>query len=200
MRALRLAAVAVLLSITSILAPVANAQILDSGVGRCIMCGHSELDTQRYVNSFLNQMFFPRSLLDRAFVVGNLYLLSATFTMHGGRSPDSDFASVSIALTAEVKNALPTGNYHVTVTTPGGKTSKGTYVIADTRFSINHPYAAGAVRRTARRAGPIGGGHSGPPTSGGPGPSQSRANRSAKCSRSRREDRGNETIAWCSQD
>ena len=200
MRALRLAAVAVLLSITSIHAPPANAQILDSGVGRCLMCGHSELDTQRYVNSFLNQMFFPRTLLGRAFVAGNLYMLSATFTMHGNRSPDSDFASVSIAITAEVKNALPTGNYHVTVTTPGGKTSKATYVIGDTRFSVNHAYVPGAVRSTARRTRLINGGHSGPPTGGGPGPSQSRPRGSATCSRSCREDRNNETIAWCSRD
>jgi hypothetical protein len=200
MRALRLAAVAVLLSITSIHAPLANAQILDSGVGRCLMCGHSELDTQRYVNSFLNQMFFPRTLLGRAFVAGNLYILSATFTMHGSQSPDSDFASVSIAITAEVKNALPTGNYHVTVTTPGGKTSKATYVIGDTRFSVNYAYVSGAVSNGARRTGSSRVGYSGPPTSSGPWQNRGRPRGSAKCSHSRREDRGNETIAWCSRD
>ena len=198
MRALRLAAIAVFLSIASFHTTTANAQIFDTGEGRCGPCGHSERDTQRYVNSFLNQLFFPRSVPRRGFVTANLYLLTATFTMHGGRSPDPNFASVTIAITAEVKNALPTGSYRVTVTTPGGKTSTSTYAIGDRRFRVMGPL----VRRPDPSSGGgivVGsGGRSGPPTPVG-GQIRPGSRGSARCSRSRREDRGNETIVWCSK-
>ena len=199
MRALRLATIALLLSVVSIHAPLANAQIFDTGVGRCGLCGHSERDTQRYVNSFLNQLFFPRSVPARSFVAANLYLLTATFTMHGTRSPDPNFASVTIAITAEVKSALPTGNYRVTVTTPGGKTSTATYVIGDTRFRVIGPLHFGAESSSGRGIEVGRSGHSGPPTRVG-GQIRSSSFSRARCSRSRREDRGNETIVWCSAD
>lgn len=196
MRVLRLATVAVFLAIVSVQSTTANAQILDTGEGRCGLCGHSERDTQRYVNSFLNQMFFPRSGSVRGFVAANLYLLSGTFTMHGNQSPDPKFDRVTIAITAEVKNALPTGNYRVTVTTPGGQTSTKLYAIGDTRFVVvgNLNFAEETSSVTG-----AGGGRSGPPASRGP---QVRAGSRgpAKCSRSRREDRRNETIVWCSAD
>jgi hypothetical protein len=197
MRALRLATIALLLSVVSIHAPIANAQILDTGEARCKLCGHSERDTQRYVNSFLNELFFPRSVPARAFVAANLYLLTATFTIHGARSPDSNFASVTIAITAEVKNALPTGNYRVTVTTPGGKTSTSTYVIGDTPFRVTGPLnprtgsSSGNGFGIGRRS------HSGPPIRDG-SEIRSRSRSRTGCSRSRREDRWNETILWCS--
>jgi len=199
MRALRLATVALLLSVVSIHAPIANAQIFDTGEGRCGLCGHSERDTQRYVNSFLNQLFFPRSVPARAFVAANLYLLTATFTMHGGRSPDPNFASVTIAITAEVKSALPTGNYRVTVTTPGGKTSTSTYVIGSTRFRVAGPLNFRAEPGSADGVGLGGGGHSGPLIRVG-GVIRSSSHSRTRCSRSRREDRWNETILWCSAD
>lgn len=200
MRALRLATIAVFLSIVSFHTTTANAQIFDTGEGRCGRCGHSERDTQRYVNSFLNQLFFPRSLPARGFVTANLYLLTATYTMHGGRSPDPNFASVTIAITAEVKNALPTGSYRVTVTTPGGKTSTETYAIGNTRFRVMGPPDSRAEPGAGSSIGVGSGGHSGPPTGGGPGQTQGGSRGSARCSRSRREDRGNETIVWCSAD
>ncbi len=195
MRAPRLATIAVLFAIISIYTPSANAQVFDSGVGRCGLCGHSERDTQRYINSFLNQMFFPRSLKNRAFVAANLYLLTVTFTMHGNKSPDPNYASVTIAITAEVKNALPTGSYHVTATTPGGKTLSGTYAIGDTRFRvIDVPVGRMVLTRTGADDG-----RTGAPTSGS-SQIQARTRGPAKCSRSRREDRHNETIVWCSED
>ena len=197
MRALRLATVAVFLSIFSIHTTSANAQILDIGEGRCGPCGHSERDTQRYVNSFLNQMFFPDSMLRRVTIAASLYLFNGTYTMHGGKSPDPNFASVTIAITAELKGALPSGNYRVVVTTPGGKTSTESYAIGDARFRVIGPF--NFRKKPGSRSAAGGGGRSGPPTSfhtpGRPG-----SRRPAKCSRSRREDRGNETIAWCSQD
>ncbi len=199
MMALRLATVALFLLIVSVHTPIANAQILDTGEGRCGLCGHSERDTQRYVNSFLNQMFFPRSGPARGFVAANLYLLSGTFTVYGNKSPDPNFDRITIAITAEVKNALPTGNYRVTATTPGGQTSTKLYAIGDTRFRVignlnfrEEPnFDSDTGVGSGARSGPSGGG--GPQIRGGSrGP--------AKCSRRRREDRGNETIAWCSQD
>jgi hypothetical protein len=199
MRALRLAAVAVVLSIVSIHSTIANAQILDTGEGRCGLCGHSERDTQRYVNSFLNQMFFPRTALGRSFVATNLYLLTATFTMYGNRSPDRNFASVTIAITAEVKNALPTGNYRVTVTTPGGKSSTKLYAIGDTPFRVIGPLGFREERSSSRSFGVGSGGRSGPPT-GGSGQSRGGSQGPARCSHSRREDRAKETILWCSAD
>ena len=199
MRALRLASVALLLSVISIHAPIANAQVFDTGVGRCGPCGHSERDTQRYVNSFLNQLFFPRSVSARGFVAANLYLLTATFTMHGNRSPNPDFASVTIAITAEVKRALPTGNYHVTVTTPGGKTSTATYVIGDTRFRVIGPLSPRAESSSRGGIGVGSNGHSGPPTRVG-GQIRSSNRSRARCSRSRRQDLSKETILWCSAD
>jgi hypothetical protein len=199
MRSLRLATVAVLLSIISIHTTSANAQILDTGEGRCGRCGHSERDTQRYVNSFLNQIFFPNSVLRRGTIAASLYLFSGTYTMYGGRSPDPNFASVTIAITAELKGALPSGNYRVVVTTPGGKTSTESYAIGNVRFRVIGPLYSRVGRGSGSRAGAGGGGHSGPST--GMGTPIRPGNRSpAKCSRSRREDRGNETIAWCSQD
>jgi hypothetical protein len=192
-----LATVAVSLLVVLMHTPIANAQIFNTGVGRCVKCGHSELDTQRYVNSFLNQLFFPRNIFYRGAVAGNLYLLVGTFTMHGSRSPDSDFASVTIAITAEVKNALPTGNYHVSVTTPGGKTSKEIYVIGVTRFSVDHDYEPGAARDVARGSRANASGRTGSPHTPRYRPRIPNHN-PAKCSRSRREDRGNETIVWCS--
>ena len=198
MRALRLATVALFITIASIHAPIANAQILDTGKGRCGLCGHSERDTQRYVNSFLNQLFFPRSGPARIFVAANLYVLSGTFTMYGNRSPDPNFDRVTIAITAEVKNALPTGNYRLTVTTPGGKTSTKLYAIGDTPFRVTGNLGRPEEPRSGIRSGPGGSGRTGPPTRVG-GQIRSSSRRPAKCSRSRREDRGNETIVWCSQ-
>jgi len=208
MRALRLATVALVLSTALLQAPAANAQIVTSGIGVCRLCGHSELDTQRYVNSFLNQLFFPQSATRRAAIATSLYLLNATFTVYGRLSPDSQFNSVTISITAEVKNAIPTGKYRVTVTTPSGTTSTKTYAIGAERFSVRHPYVAGALEndRTNRRVpggngggGPGSVGRSGPPTGGSPGASP-RGGRSAKCSRSRVTHRGNETTVYCSWD
>lgn len=206
MRALRLATVATSLLIISIQAPTANAQIFDTGVGVCRLCGHSELDTQRYVNSFLNQMFFPRSTLRSSVIAVDLYLLTATYTMYGRLSPDPNFSSVTVSITAELKNVLPTGKYHVTVTTPGGVTSTEIYAIGSERFSIVHDYAPGARRvdedgdgGAANVASGGSGSRSGPPLRVG---SQIRGGSRgpAKCTHVRREDRRNETIVWCSVD
>ena len=206
MRALRLATVAISLLFVSLHAPIANAQIFDTGVGVCRFCGHSELDTQRYVNSFLNQLFFPNSALRRGVIAGDLYLLTATYTMYGRLSPDPVFSSVTIAITAEIKNVLPTGQYHVTVTTPGGTTSTETYAIGSERFSVMEDYEPGARRvdeddsdRGADSGTGGSGGRSGPPTGGGP-QIRGGSRGPAKCSRSRRVDRRNETIVWCSID
>ena len=199
MRPLRLATIALFLSIILIQATTANAQILDTGEGRCGLCGHSERDTQRYVNSFLNQMFFPRTALNRSFVATNLYILTATFTMVGNRSPDINYASVTIAITAEVKSALPTGSYRVTVTTPGGKSVTELYAIGDTPFRV-----IGRLRfeeERSPRSGPGSGssGRSGPPI-GGPVQATGGSHRSARCSHSRRQDLSKETVLWCSVD
>lgn len=199
MRAVRMASVAVFLMIAATHPATVNAQILDTGEGVCSRCGHSERDTQRYVNSFLNQLFFPRSGLARVVVASNLYLLSGTFTVHGDRSPDPNFDRVTISITAEVKNALPSGNYRVTVTTPGGQTSTKLYAIGETPFRVigrinfqDEPRAVGSNRSGGNdRSGPPSGGSARPRTPNGS---------PAKCSHKRREDRGNETIAWCSQD
>jgi hypothetical protein len=204
MRALRLATVAASLIIISVHAPVAHAQIFNTGVGVCRSCGHSELDTQRYVNSFLNQLFFPRSTLRSSIIAADLYLLTATYTMYGRLSPDPVFSSVTIAITAEIKNALPTGKYHVTVTTPGGVTSTRIYAIGGKRFSVAHEYEDGAKRvdeddSDSGSGGGIGGsgGRSGPPVSRGP--QVGGAGRgAARCSQSRRQDLSRETILWCS--
>ena len=153
MKAPRLAAVAIVLLLSIAYAPATTAQVLGTGSGVCLRCGHSELDTQRYVNSFLNQLFFPYSAIERAAIAASLYPLTATFEMTGLRSPDLNFNSVTIAITAEVKNLLPTGNYHITVTTPGGTTSTNTYAIGDTRFSVTHDYAEGARRERTGRGG-----------------------------------------------
>ena len=199
MRPLRLATVALLLSFVSLHMPIAHAQIFNTGEGRCGLCGHSERDTQRYVNSFLNQMFFPDTTLRRAAVVASLYLFNGTYTMHGNRSPDPNFSSVTIAITAEVKNALPTGNYRVTVTTPGGKTSTDLYAIGDSRFRVAGPLVSRAERSSGSGTGVGSNGRVGPPTRVG-GRIRAGSGGGAKCSRSRREDRRNETIVWCSQD
>lgn len=204
MRALRLATVAVLLSFTVLQSPAADAQILTTGEGVCRVCGHSEIDTQRYVNSFLNQMFFPNRFDTRTAVAASLYLLTATYTMHGRLSPEPNLSSVTIAITAEVANALPTGRYRVTTTTAGGETSTKTYAIGSERFSVFYPYAPGALNsardQVANPGGGGSGGRSGPQTSGGPGGIRGGSRGPAKCSRSRREDRRNETIVWCSRD
>lgn len=212
MRALRLATIAVVLSLSVGHAPVAKAQIITSGVGVCTLCGHADLDTQRYVNAFLNQMFFPESAARRASIATSLYLFTATFTMYGRLSPDPQFTAVTIAITAEVKNAIPTGKYRVTATTPSGKTETKTYAIGSEYFSTWHSYAPGAIEgrglrriRPGDKSGPAGPGgpgsrgHSGPPANGGPG-SGPGGGRPAKCSRSRVTHRGNETTVWCSQD
>lgn len=208
MRAARLATVAALLFISFSHAPPAKAQVLfTTGTGVCHLCGHSELDTERYVHSFLNQLFFPRSVARRTSIAASLYLLTATYTMNGRLSPDPRYSSVTIAITAEVKNLLPTGNYHLTVTTPGGKTSKDTYAIGAERFSVTKPYLPGAKRKSS--GGAVGSGGTGSTGSGGrprSGPAGGGVNtsggnrRPAGCSRSRMEARGNETIVYCSRD
>lgn len=204
MRAGRLATVAILLIATFSYASPVSAQVLfTTGVGVCLKCGHSELDTRRYVHSFLNQLFFPNTVVRRTSVAVSLYLFTATYTMHGRLSPDPEFSSVTIAITAEIKNMLPTGNYHVTVSTPGGKTSKATYAIGNQKFDVNEAYAPGARRLTrADRYGSGAGGNSGPGTNGRSGPGGSstwqRQGRPAACSRSRMEANGNETIVYCS--
>jgi hypothetical protein len=206
MRALRLATVAASLFIISIQTPTANAQIFDTGVGVCRLCGHSELDTQRYVNSFLNQMFFPRSALRSGVIAADLYLLTATYTMYGRLSPDPSFSSVTVSITSEIKNVLPTGKYHVTVTTPGGVTSTEIYAIGRERFSVMDVYEPGARRvdedddsSDVSVASGGSGVRSGPPIRVG---SQIRGGSRgpAKCTHLRREDRRNETIVWCSVD
>ena len=210
MRALRLATIATVLSMTLLQTPAANAQVLDVGTGVCRPCGHADLDTQRYVNSFLNQMFFPNRPATRAAVATSLYLFTATYTMYGRVSPDPAFSSVTIAITAEVKNAIPTGKYHVTVTTPSGETTTKTYAIGARLFSVRHDYAPGAVDESKidRSSGPGGRGAHGPGSSGRSGPTASNGPRSgsrgsgrpAKCSHSRVSYRRNETIVHCSQD
>lgn len=209
MRALRLAAVGIVFSMMLLQAPTANAQILDVGSGVCRLCGHAELDTQRYVNSFLNQMFFPNRPAARAAVATSLYLFTATYSMYGSLSPDSGYASVTIAITAEVKNAVPTGKYHVTVTTPDGNTTTKTYAIGATPFSVRHGYAPGAIEEKARKpSGPGGKGGHGPGTSGRSGPPtggrlsfrSAGSGRPAKCSRSRVSHRRHETTVYCSVD
>jgi hypothetical protein len=188
--------------------PAVNAQVLDVGKGVCHPCGHAELDTQRYVNSFLNQMFFPNRPATRAAVATSLYLFTATYTMHGRVSPDPAYSSVTIAITAEVKNAIPTGKYHVTATTPSGETTSKTYAIGATRFSVRHDYAPGAVedRPTIRstgtggKGGPGSSGRSGPPSSGRPQWRPQGSGRPAKCSRSWVTHRRNETTVYCSED
>ena len=209
MRSLRLATIATVLSMTLLQTPAANAQVLDVGDGVCPQCGHAELDTQRYVNSFLNQMFFPNSAARRAAVATSLYLFTATYSMHGSLSPDPNYASVTIAITAEVKNAIPTGKYHVTATTPSGDTTTKTYAIGARRFSLRHDYAPGAIKDSERdqrtgpgsiaRNGPGSGGRSRPPTGGGPRSGPTGSGRPAKCTRSRVSFRRNETIVYCSE-
>ena len=203
MRVARLAAIATVLIVGFSYNPPARAQVLfTTGTGVCHLCGHSELDTERYVHSFLNQLFFPNSAARRSFIAASLYLLTATYTMEGRLSPNPQFSSVTIAITAEVKNLLPTGNYRVTVTTPGGKTETKTYAIGNKRFSVTKKYAPGAKRKSsggnAGSGGP-GGTGAGGRTRSGPGsgfrPSHDRP---AKCSRSRMEARGNETTVYCS--
>ena len=209
MRALRLATVAIVLAMTLLQAPAANAQVLDVGTGVCRQCGHAELDTQRYVNSFLNQMFFPNRPATRAAVATSLYLFTATYTMYGSLSPDPNYASVTIAITAEVKNAIPTGKYHVTVTTPDGNTTTKTYAIGARPFSVRHDYAPGAIEEEPTTSsgpggkgghGPGSGGRSRPPTGGGPRSGPSGSGRPAKCTRSRVTHRRNETTVYCSED
>lgn len=201
MRAQKWAAVALILAITSLYSPNASAQVFTTGKGVCRLCGDSELDTQRYVNSFLNQLFFPNTLPRRAAVATSLYMLTATFTMTGNLAPNPNLASVTIAITAELEKALPTGRYKLTVTTPGGNTVTQTYAIGSTRFSVKHGYKPGAKRRVVNPVGLGHGGHSGPPDRNGQLQGGSRGPRGpARCSRARLEARGNETIAWCSID
>lgn len=199
MRALRLATVAVSLLVVSLHMPVASAQILDIGEGVCKRCGHSETDTQRYVNSFLNQLFFPKSILRSASIAASLYLFNGTYTMYGARSADSDFDSVTIAITAELKGAVPTGNYRLVVTTAGGRTSTNTYAIGAQRFPVLGRIRPPSQSSSDNSAGVGSGGRSGPPTGGGP---QIRGGSRGpiKCTRGRTEHRRNETIAWCSID
>lgn len=204
-----MATVATVLAMTFLQTPAANAQVVDVGDGVCPQCGHAELDTQRYVNSFLNQMFFPNRPVTRAAVATSLYLFTATYSMYGRLSPDPNYASVTIAITAEVKNAIPTGKYHVTVTTPSGETTNKIYAIGATRFSVRHDYAPGAINGSGTgsssgsgsegRHGPGSSGRSRPPTGGGPRSGPTRSGRSAKCSRSRVTHRRNVTTLYCSE-
>lgn len=206
MRAARLATVAAFLLVAFSYAPSVNAQVLFStGVGVCRACGHAELDTQRYINSFLNQLFFPNTALRRTSIAASLYMFTATYTMHGRLSPDPGHSSVTISITAEVRNAIPTGNYHVTATTPGGATHSKIYPIGDVRFNTKGKYAPGARREdsdkgqgrsTGGGAGPGGNGRSGPP--GSNGRNQGGSGQPANCSRSRMVARGNETVVYCS--
>ena len=201
MRAQKWAAVALILAVTSIYSPNVSAQVLTTGEGVCKLCGDSELDTQRYVNSFLNQLFFPNTLPRRAAIAASLYMLTATYTMTGNLAPNPNLASVTIAITAELNKVIPTGRYKVTVTTPGGKTETKTYAIGNSRFSVKNGYKPGAVRDNVNPIGAGGNGHSGPPNRNGQYWRGSRGpQRPAKCSRARVEERGNETIAWCSRD
>lgn len=209
MRALRLAAVAIVLAMTFLQTPTAHAQILDVGTGVCRQCGHAELDTQRYVNSFLNQMFFPNKPVTRAAVATSLYMFTATYTMFGSLSPDPNYASVTIAITAEVKNAIPTGKYHVTVTTPDGNTTSKMYAIGARPFSVRHDYAPGAVEGGTKKStgsggngghGPGSRGRSRPPAGGGARSGPMGSGRPAKCTRSRVTYRRHETTVYCSED
>ena len=207
MRAARLVTVAAFLLVAFSYAPSVSAQVLFStGIGVCRPCGHAELDTQRYVNSFLNQLFFPNTALRRTSIAASLYMFTATYTMHGRLSPDPVHSSVTIAITAEVRNAIPTGNYHVTTTTPDGKTDTKTYTIGNIRFNTKGKYAPGARRADSNKGGgrTIGGGAAGSGSSGRSGPpgstgrNQGGSGQPANCSRSRMEARGNETIVYCS--
>ncbi len=210
MRALRLAAVAIMLLTAILQSQTVHAQILDTGTGVCRPCGHSELDTQRYVNSFLNQLFFPNKPATRAAVATSLYLFTATYTMHGLRSPEPAYSSVTIAITAEVKNAIPTGKYHVTVTTPSGESTNKIYAIGSRPFSVRHEYPPGAIYESESdkssssgsggRNGPGTSGRSGPPTGGGPRSGPGASGRPAKCTRSRVTFRRNNTTVYCSED
>lgn len=211
MRAARLATVAVFLLFAVAYTPAANSQVLfTTGVGVCKECGHSELDTQRYINSFLNQLFFPESGLSRTAIAASLYTLTATYTIYGRLSPDPNHSSVTIAITAEVKAAIPTGRYHVSVTTPAGTTQEKTYPIGSEPFSVTGEYAPGAKRKGRRGSRDkriaTGGSGSGPAAQGGYSPagwisrSGGGGRGPASCSRSRMEARGNETIVYCSVD
>jgi hypothetical protein len=200
MSAAKLAIAALLLAAHGLSSTEGNAQIFDTGEGTCMKCGHSELDTQRYVNSFLNQLFYYPDPIQQAAartaIAASLYGLTATFEMHGNLSPDPVYSSVTIAITAEVKSALPTGSYKVTVTTPGGTSIAKVYALGNNKFDVDYPYAPGA------RRGGGGGGGGGP---GGPrGPDQSDpgggGGGAAKCTRTRYEERGHDMTVWCSRD
>jgi len=203
MRAARLATVAAFLLLTfSYTTPVKAQVLFTTGTGACHLCGHAELDTQRYINSFLNQLFFPNSAIRRGSVAASLYLLTATFTIHGSLSPDPAHSSVTISITAEVKNAIPTGGYHVTAVTPAGKVFKDTYPIGTQRFNVRGAYARGAKRKSSGSN--SGGGGPGPGGRGGFAPPGwtnwwRGSSRPAGCTRSRMEARGNETIVYCSR-
>ena len=205
MRAARLATVATLVLAGYLCASPAHAQVIFStGVGVCKQCGHSERDTQRYVNSFLNQLFFPQSVVNRTAVAASLYLLTATYTIHGRLSPDPQYSSVTITITAEIKNAIPTGSYRVRAVTPSGKIVEDTYPIGREPFSVSDPYAPGAKRRGKKTLG-IGGSGTGPGIRDSyPPPNWTRTLRGsggqpAGCGRARLEARGNETILYCSE-
>lgn len=205
MRALRLATIAAFLLFAFSHSPLAKAQVIFStGTGVCHLCGHAELDTQRYINSFLNQLFFPDSVLRRTSIATSLYLLTATYTMYGSLSPDPAHSSVTISITAEIKNAIPTGNYHVKTTTPGGEIHKDTYSIGKERFNVRGSYAKGAKRKRSGNNGGVGslgsGGRGGFAPPGRPAQLGGGNSGPAGCSRSRMEARGNETIVYCSRD
>jgi len=187
MSTIKLTIVSVLLALHGLSLHDVDAQIFDTGEGTCMKCGHSELDTQRYVNSFLNQLFFYPDPLQQAAartaIAAALYGLTATFDMHGNLSPDPHYASVTIAITAEVKSGLLTGSYKVTVTTPGGLTIQKVYAIGNNKFDVSYPYAEGARQSVSGDGLTVGSGPDGG-TSG------------ATCTRTR-EDRGDDTTVWC---
>lgn len=193
----RVAPVAIMALVLSLNISTASAQIFDTGQGVCRWCGHSEKDTKRYVNWFLNELFFypgrVQQKLARAGIATSLYLFTATFDIYGAVSPSSKYNVVTIAITAEIKKGIPTGRYMVTATTKGGKTSTKAYAIGNSKYSVGYGYARGAVQ-----GGGSGGsvGRSGPPSGGSYIPPK----RGARCSRSRRVDAGNETIVFCSRD
>lgn len=204
MRLPRVAPVAITMIVLLMPVSDASAQIFDNGRATCRWCGHSERDTQRYVNWFLNELFFypgrVRQATARTAISVSLYLFTATFDIHGSLSPSRRYDTVTIAITAEVKKGIPSGRYIVTATTPGGKTSTKPYAIGNKRFSLSKAYAKGAVRNNGSGGRGGGGtGRSGPPPSDGGG-SNRRPRGGAKCSRSRRVDVGNETILFCSRD
>jgi hypothetical protein len=185
MSAAKLAIAALLFAAHGLSSTEGIAQIFDTGQGTCMKCGHSELDTQRYVNSFLNQLFYypdpVQQAAARAAIAAALYGLTATFEMHGNLSPDPIYSSVTIAITAEVKSALPTGSYKVTVTTPGGTSTTKVYALGYNKFDVNYPYAEGA-RESVEGGGST---RSGSPTG------------STTCTRTRREDRDNDITIRC---